>query len=201
LKTILPGSKVVAEFDKLFELAEAYGFADWISFDASVVRGLAYYTGIVFEGFDREGHLRAICGGGRYNRLLTTFGAGEDIPAAGFGFGDCVIMELLKDKGKLPNLGPETDDIVIAFNEELRPAAYRVAAKLREQGRSVDVQLIPGKKVQWCYTYADRIGAKRAIFVAPDEWAKNLVRVKMLRFPEDAPAEQKQYDVSFEDLK
>jgi histidyl-tRNA synthetase len=201
LKTILPGSKVVGEFDKLWELATAYGYADWIRFDASVVRGLAYYTGIVFEAFDKAGVLRAICGGGRYNQLLSTFGAKEDIPSAGFGFGDCVIMELLKEKGKLPVLEPETDDIVIAFSEDLRPAAYTVAAKLREQGRSVDVQLMPGKKIQWCYNYADRIGAKRAILIAPDEWSKNLVRIKMLRMPEDTAPELKQFDVTFADLK
>ncbi len=78
---------------QLFEIAEAYGFADWLIFDASVVRGLAYYTGIVFEGFDRNGELRAICGGGRYDELLTTYGSEVTVPACGFGFGDCVIMD------------------------------------------------------------------------------------------------------------
>ena len=80
---------------------------DWILFDASVVRGLAYYTGIVFEGFDRKGELRAIAGGGRYDRLLALYGGDKcQIPMAGFGFGDCVIVELLKELGKLPDLGP-----------------------------------------------------------------------------------------------
>ena len=64
---------------------------------------LPFVPGIVFEGFDREGKLRAICGGGRYDRLLGTFG-GEDLPCAGFGFGDAVIVELLKDKGLLPSI-------------------------------------------------------------------------------------------------
>ncbi|CAM8959940.1 unnamed protein product [Rhodiola kirilowii] len=89
----------------LFSLAENFGYSNWIQFDASIVRSLAYYTGIVFEGFDRQGKLRAICGGGR---LLSTFG-GDDIPACGFGFGDAVIVEtsyskvqLLKEKGLLP---------------------------------------------------------------------------------------------------
>ncbi|XP_059646836.1 histidine--tRNA ligase, chloroplastic/mitochondrial isoform X2 [Cornus florida] len=82
----------VADLKQLFLLAEKFGYSEWIQFDASVVRGLAYYTGIVFEGFDREGKLRAICGGGRYDRLLSTFG-GDDIPACGFGFGDAVIVE------------------------------------------------------------------------------------------------------------
>jgi histidyl-tRNA synthetase len=85
--------EAVADLKKLFSFAEQYGYADWICFDASVVRGLAYYTGIVFEAFDRDGKLRAICGGGRYDRLLSTFGS-EDIPACGFGFGDAVIVEV-----------------------------------------------------------------------------------------------------------
>lgn len=96
-------SPAAADLRRLFELADAYGYSDWLVFDASVVRGLAYYTGVVFEGFDRSGELRAICGGGRYDKLLGTFG-GEDQPCAGFGFGDAVIVELLKDKGLLPQV-------------------------------------------------------------------------------------------------
>ena len=68
------------------------------------MRGLAYYTGVVFEVFDRRGELRAICGGGRYDRLLSLYGAETVVPACGFGFGDCVIVELLKDLGKMPVL-------------------------------------------------------------------------------------------------
>jgi len=115
----------------LWTLAEAYGFADWIIFDASVVRGLAYYTGIVFEGFDRAGKFRAICGGGRYDKLFTLYGAKQPIAACGFGFGDCVIVEVLKEKNKIdPSLtAPKTDYLVVAFDESLRTAAYTCAAK------------------------------------------------------------------------
>jgi histidyl-tRNA synthetase len=199
LEETLPNSKVVKDLKRLFELCAAYDCGDWVLFDASVVRGLAYYTGIVFEAFDRKGVLRAICGGGRYNKLLSTFGANEDIPSVGFGFGDCVIIELLKEKGCMPPLDPETDDIVVAFNEDLRPAALQVAAKLRGLGRSVDVQLIPNKKMQWCYTYADRVGAKRAVLIAPTEWSNNEVRIKLLRLPKGEEA--KEYNVKFEDLQ
>jgi histidyl-tRNA synthetase len=199
LEETLPNSKVVKDLKRLFEICAAYDCGDWVLFDASVVRGLAYYTGIVFEAFDRKGVLRAICGGGRYNKLLSTFGANEDIPSVGFGFGDCVIIELLKEKGCMPPLDPETDDIVVAFNEDLRPAALQVAAKLRGLGRSVDVQLIPNKKMQWCYTYADRVGAKRAILIAPTEWSNNEVRIKLLRLPKGEEA--KEYNVKFEDLQ
>eukprot|EP01126_Amoeba_proteus_P061005 TRINITY_DN8141_c0_g2_i1.p1 TRINITY_DN8141_c0_g2~~TRINITY_DN8141_c0_g2_i1.p1 ORF type:complete len:477 (+),score=109.64 TRINITY_DN8141_c0_g2_i1:83-1432(+) len=198
LRKILPGSRVLEQFERLWELAVAYGYEDWIQFDASVVRGLAYYTGIVFEGFDRSGKLRAICGGGRYNRLLTTYGAKEDIPACGFGFGDCVILELLKDRNLLPALPPSLDDLVVVYNEQLRPAACQVAAKLRGKGRSVDVVLIPNKKVAWSFNYADRIGANRAIFVAPDEWSRGEVRIKELR--KDKDDLQKEYNVLFTEL-
>eukprot|EP01127_Copromyxa_protea_P004784 TRINITY_DN1460_c0_g1_i1.p1 TRINITY_DN1460_c0_g1~~TRINITY_DN1460_c0_g1_i1.p1 ORF type:complete len:413 (-),score=115.26 TRINITY_DN1460_c0_g1_i1:193-1347(-) len=149
LRELLPESPVVKQFERLWELAKAYGYEDWIQFDASVVRGLAYYTGIVFEGFDKAGVLRAICGGGRYDKLLSTYGAKQDIPMVGFGFGDCVIMELLKERNILPVLTPSIDDIVIPWSEAERPAACQVAAKLREQGRSVDIIINTGKKVQW----------------------------------------------------
>ena len=84
-------SEAVKDLKTLFSHAEAYGYGDWLVFDASVVRGLSYYTGVVFEGFDRKGELRAICGGGRYDKLLSALG-GEDKPMVGFGFGDAVIM-------------------------------------------------------------------------------------------------------------
>merc|ERR1719231_511317 len=96
-------SPAVQDLKQLFELAKAYELDDWLVLDLSVVRGLAYYTGTVFEGFDRSGELRAIFGGGRYDKLLGTFG-GEDLAAAGFGFGDAVIVELLRMKGLLPEL-------------------------------------------------------------------------------------------------
>jgi len=182
LRLVLPDSPVVTQFDRLWELAKAYGYDDWLLFDASVVRGLAYYTGIVFECFDRAGTLRAICGGGRYNNLLSdTYGSKEKIPAVGFGFGDCVIVELLKDRNLLPDLPPVVDDIIIPYNEELRPVACQIAAQLRDKGRSVDIILLPKKRIDWSYNYGDRVGALRAIFVAPEEWARGEVRVKDLR--------------------
>jgi len=198
LKKRLPeNSPVLEELGQLWELAKAYGYDDWLVFDASVVRGLAYYTGIVFEGKDRAGVLRAICGGGRYDRLLSTYGSKQDVAMAGFGFGDCVIVELLKEKNLLPNFDPQIDDLIICFDESLRSAGCQVAAKLRESGRRVDLQLIPKKKVSWCFEYADRIGAQRAVFVAPDEWSRGLVRIKNLR---ETDMEKKESNVPFAEL-
>lgn len=190
----------VKELQQLFDLAKAYGYYDYLQFDASVVRGLAYYTGVVFESVDRTGGIpRAICGGGRYDRLLSTYGAKQDIPACGFGFGDCVIKELLKDKGLLPELNADVDDVVVAFDEALRPAATMVATKLRKQGRSVDM-ILEKKKITWCFSYADRVLADRVIMVAPEEWKNGLVRVKKLRREGGVNEEDKGIDVPFAEL-
>lgn len=178
-------NEAVSDLRQIFQLAEAYGYADWLVFDASVVRGLAYYTGIVFEGFDRAGQLRAICGGGRYDKLLGTFG-GENQPCAGFGFGDAVIVELLKDRGLLPTLSHQVDDLVIAMDEALRPAACTAAARLRASGRKVDLVLEPGKKMKWAFKQAERCGASRLVLLAPDEWERGDVRVKNLETREEA---------------
>ncbi|CAN6166150.1 unnamed protein product [Urochloa humidicola] len=176
------GVEAVADLKKLFSFAEQYGYADWICFDASVVRGLAYYTGIVFEAFDREGKLRAICGGGRYDRLLSTFGS-EDIPACGFGFGDAVIVELLKEKGLLPDIFRQIDDIVFPLDEVLEGPASSIASSLRKKGRAVD--LVEDKRLKWVFKHAERINASRLILVGNSEWERGMVRVKILSTREE----------------
>ena len=177
-------SEAVAELATLFDLVDAYGIADWIAFDASVVRGLAYYTGPVFEAHDRAGKLRAICGGGRYDRLLSSLG-GNDMPATGFGFGDMVIMELLNEKGLVPDLPSGNQDIVIAIDEDLRSAAMSVATKLRASGRLVDL-VLEDKRMKWAFRHAERTGAQRLVMVMPDEWAAGNVRIKELESGEES---------------
>ena len=178
------GSEAVAELATLFDLVDAYGISDWVAFDASVVRGLAYYTGPVFEAHDRAGKLRAICGGGRYDRLLSSLG-GNDMPATGFGFGDMVIMELLNEKGLVPDLPSGNQDIVIAIDEDLRSAAMSVATKLRASGRLVDL-VLEDKRMKWAFRHAERTGAQRLVMVMPDEWAAGNVRIKELESGEES---------------
>jgi len=177
-------SEAVAELATLFDLIDSYGIADWVAFDASVVRGLAYYTGPVFEAHDRGGKLRAICGGGRYDRLLSSLG-GNDMPATGFGFGDMVIMELLNEKGLVPDLPSGNEDIVIAIDESLRGAAMSVASKLRANGRSVDL-VLEDKRMKWAFRHAERTGAQRLVMVMPEEWAAGNVRIKELESGEES---------------
>jgi len=180
ISAVLPDdSKAVQELTKLFELCEAYGIGDWVMFDASVVRGLAYYTGVVFEAFDRKGVLRAVAGGGRYDKLLETFG-GEPTPAAGFGFGDAVIVELLKERNVLPSFeGSGYDSVVFALSEDLYAVAIQVASKLRAAGQSVDL-ILENKKPKWVFKHASRNEAKYCVIVADDEYQNGEVSVKDL---------------------
>jgi len=176
-------SPAVLELTSLFSALEAYGISEWIEFDASIVRGLAYYTGPVFEAHDRAGELRAICGGGRYDKLLSTLG-GKDLPATGFGFGDMVIMELLAEKGLVPELTSGNDDVVISLSPELRNAAMHVASSLRATGRSVDL-VLENKRLKWAFKHAERSGAQRLVMVMPDEWKDGKVRIKDLETGEE----------------
>ncbi|CAJ1358241.1 unnamed protein product [Effrenium voratum] len=193
-------SEEVQELRRLFALAEDYGYADWLQFDASVVRGLAYYTGVVFEGFDRAGVLRAVCGGGRYDKLLELYGSKKEVPCVGFGFGDCVIMELLKERNVLPSLPASVDMVVAAYNADMMGKAMNVARRLRQAGKSVDVYPDAARKVKKAFRYADKVGAAKIAFVAPDEWERGEVRIKDLRCAADTPAEKKQCDIPLDKL-
>ena len=182
-KVLKPDSAALSELTQLFEAIDAYGISNWVEFDASIVRGLAYYTGSVFEVSDRKGKFRAICGGGRYDKLLSTLG-GKDLPATGFGFGDMVIMELLKDKGLIPHLLSGVEDVVIALDPNLKNIAVKVASVLRDSDRLVDL-VLENKKMKWAFKHAERIGASRIILVAPEEWSREKIKVKDLQSGEE----------------
>jgi histidyl-tRNA synthetase len=171
-------SSALAELRRLYELLDAYGIADQVPFDASVVRGLAYYTGIVFEAFDTGGTLRAIAGGGRYDRLAEKLG-GKPVPAVGFGFGDAVIGELLEDEGLWPTLARDIDDVVYAFGPDEKTAAITVANRLRRDGRRVEL-CIGQSKLKRVLGDADKNGAKRVFMIGEDERARGIVKVKDL---------------------
>jgi len=172
------GSAALAEVRRLFELLDAYGIRERVVFDASVVRGLAYYTGVVFECFDTAGSLRAVCGGGRYDRLLEALG-GPSIPAVGFGFGDAVIAELLAEHGCLPEPERALDDVVYPLGEDERPAAIGVASRLRAAGHRVDL-VLGQPKAKRVFADASRAAAARVWVVGPDERVRGVVRVKEL---------------------
>ncbi len=136
---------VRASLDRLqayLDALDALGVAPWVRLDLKIVRGLAYYTGIVFELFDAAGELRAVAGGGRYDTLLADLG-GVAMPALGFGMGDVVLGEVLRERGLMPTqlVGP---DFWLAADEGApRGAVLRAATVLREAGCSVDYALRP----------------------------------------------------------
>jgi histidyl-tRNA synthetase len=164
------------ELRGLLELLARVGFEGWAGFDIAVVRGLSYYTGTVFELRDRGAQLRAICGGGRYDSLLSAFG-GESIPAIGFGFGDVVILELLSDLGLLPKLTQAIDCTLIPFSEAEIPLALELGQKLRSKGLTVDADF-GLRKLKRALQRADEIGARQAILLMPDELARGEVIVR-----------------------
>ena len=154
------------DMKRLQDLAAALGIGEWIDVDLTIVRGLAYYTGTVFELFDAKGEFRAICGGGRYDSLLNQLG-GVDLPALGFGMGDVVLGELLKARGLAPSTAPVLDVWVAYENADDLAAAMRVATEQRRAGRSVEYALRPmqlGKQLK----AATAAGAKVAMILRAD---------------------------------
>jgi histidyl-tRNA synthetase len=132
----------IAELERYYAYLADLGVADWVVLDLSIVRGLAYYTGIVFELFDARGEFRAICGGGRYDNLLKSLGD-VDLPALGFGMGDVVLGELLRARGLSDAPIAEPDFwVAAAENGDLRDVML-ATTQLRRAGASVEYALRP----------------------------------------------------------
>jgi histidyl-tRNA synthetase len=174
-------AQVLREIDRLDGYEQslaALGLGDFVRFDPSIVRGLAYYTGTVFEIFDRRGELRAICGGGRYDRLLASVSS-ADLPAVGFGMGDVVLTELLRERGLLPDGSASRDTFIVAMSDADRPLLLKLAQSLRALGESVLYTLSPatvGKQLK----EADARGAARVILLGPEEVARGSAIVRIM---------------------
>ena len=167
---------------------EAMGLADFVDLDLAIVRGLAYYTGTVFELFDAGRTLRAICGGGRYDNLLSSLG-GVDLPALGFGMGDVVLAELLKERGLGPTVTAGLDVFVAAVTADDLPRVLALAHELRDAGLRVEYALsvVPLRK-QLDLAAARR--ARYAVVVGPDEWARGEVVLRDFEEKEKAKAQR-----------
>ena len=125
---------------------EARGLGDFIKIDYRIIRGLAYYTGPVYEAFDKRGKFRAIAGGGRYDHLVKLVSGGKsDLAALGFGMGDVVLAELLKDRDLVPPLGQALDAFVQIADESLRNASLGIVQQLRQAGLVTEYPLLKTK--------------------------------------------------------
>jgi histidyl-tRNA synthetase len=134
------------ELQSILDNLGARGLREFVKVDYHVIRGLAYYTGVVFEAFDAKGEFRAIAGGGRYNNLVKLISGGKvDLPALGFGMGDVVLLELLKARGLLPKFDSPMDVYVLIEDEDLRRQSLKLVQDLRAAGFAVDYPLTPTK--------------------------------------------------------
>jgi len=178
-KDALKAAGEVAEpLSQAVQALEAMGLGDFVSVDLTIVRGLAYYTGVVFELFDAQKTLRAIAGGGRYDGLL-------DQPALGFGMGDVVLGELLKERGVAPKASTELGAFLIAVGGDDLPTMLQLAHALRERGISVEYGLRhAGVRKQ--LELASARGAARAVIVGPEERAAGLAVVRDLKTSTEA---------------
>ena len=146
VNTFIESGKPTAELQNILDNLAARGLKDFVKIDYKVIRGLAYYTGVVFEAFDRKGEFRAIAGGGRYNNLVKLISGGKvDLPALGFGMGDVVLAELLKARGLLPKFDSQMDVFVLIEDETLRPISLKLVHDLRAAGYAVEYPITPAK--------------------------------------------------------
>jgi histidyl-tRNA synthetase len=167
---------------RVLSALEALGTRDYVRYDSGIIRGLPYYTGLVFEAFDVSGSLRrSILGGGRYDNLMAAVG-GDPTPAVGFAMGDLVFSLLLKERGLLPTGGTASPAsvMVTVFDGERMPISLALATELRRAGLKVACYPEPAKLPKQ-FKYADRMGIRVAAVIGPDEAANLQVTLKDLQ--------------------
>ena len=178
----------VDRMESLGEALESYDVADMCKFDLSIVRGLAYYTGLVFEAFDAEGELRALFGGGRYDELVGVFGD-RDVPAVGFAFGYSTTVELLKKEDRWPLKEIETDVYVLTVSDSVRDVGLEYARELREKGLKVETDL-SSRGFGSQLSYADEMNTKRVLIVGERDLENDEVTMKHMDTGEEETLEK-----------
>ena len=168
------GKQAAEELEKLFSLLKIMDKDKYVEFSPEIARGLAYYTGTVFECFDKKGKFRAILGGGRYDKMVEQFG-GQPCPATGFAMGDVVLELFLREKGLWNDECEGVDYYVAPVNADYIGKAVEIAQQLRKKN-SVDVDLME-RKLGKQFSYANSINAKKVVVVG-DETKKGKVKVK-----------------------
>jgi histidyl-tRNA synthetase len=176
VRNFIAAGKPTEELQTVLDNLAARGMSDFVKIDYNVIRGLAYYTGIVYEAFDRHGKFRAIAGGGRYDQLVSLVSGGKkNIPAAGFAMGDVVLTELLKERGKLPVFSQLLSAYALIEDESMRQATLGLVQTMRNQGKDVDYSLVPMKPDKQ-FKRALELGATFTVRVIDD----NVVLLKHL---------------------
>jgi histidyl-tRNA synthetase len=183
-----PGAKEGLEnLEKLSQLLTMYNMVQFCELDPSIIRGLAYYTATVFECFDVKGELRAIFGGGRYDKIVELFG-GEPMPAVGFGMGDAVLELLMRRAGVWPEETICSDYYILITKPEFKETEMFVAQSLREKGFVVEFDL-QGRNFSNQMKYANSIGARNVLILGEREMAEGKVTVKDMESGEQKTVE------------
>lgn len=174
-----------AELQSILDNLAARGLKDFVKIDYHVIRGLAYYTGVVFEAFDRKGEFRAISGGGRYDNLVKLISGGKvDLPALGFGMGDVVLLELLKARGFLPKFDGGIDVFCLIEDEALRPDSLKLIHDLRSHGHSVEYSLTKAKSDKQ-FKRAQELKALRTVRLERNPAGELIAKLKDLKSREE----------------
>ena len=168
------------ELKDTMEVLDIMGWGDYIEYEASTIRGLDYYTGLVFEAVEVTGG-RAILGGGHYDNLVGDVG-GEPLPGVGFAMGDVLIKIIIKNYDLLPDFQNRNKKVVMVtvFDKSLQIESIRLASELRQEGIDTAIYPEPAKLLKQ-FKYADRKGMNYAIVLGPDEISQNVVSIKDLK--------------------
>lgn len=187
-------SEIAALFSVFVEQTKKTGLNEYLTYDPTIVRGLDYYTGIVFEIFDKHpDNRRALCGGGAYANLLQIFNE-DQLPGVGFGLGDVTLKDFLEVHNLLPNLDTPTNDVFITFQEdEGLEASLQLARKLRKQNLNV-VTTLEAIKFKKVFPTAEKKGVRFVTLMGSDEFAKNQIQLKNL-------ATKEQHTIDLNDLE
>jgi histidyl-tRNA synthetase len=180
----IESGKPTAELENILKNLAARGLGSFVRIDYRVIRGLAYYTGVVFEAFDAKGEFRAIAGGGRYDNLVKLISGGKvNLPALGFGMGDVVLLEILKARGLLPKFDANVDVFVLIEDETLRAPSLKLIQELRAAGFAVEYPLTPAKPDK----QFKRAQELKAAFTAKVE-SESYVRIRNLKSRDEITA-------------
>jgi histidyl-tRNA synthetase len=181
VKAMIAEGVPTAELQSVLDNLSARGLTEFVRVDYGVIRGLAYYTGTVFEAFDRLGEFRAIAGGGRYDNLVKLISGGRtDLPALGFGMGDVVLLELLKARGLLPKFDGGLDVFCLIEDEALRAESLALIQTLRMAGLAVDYSLTPSKPDKQ-FRRAQELNASHSVRLERNQAGDSVAKIKNLK--------------------
>jgi histidyl-tRNA synthetase len=185
-------SKYVKQFDSLLEMAKNYGIEKYIKVNPTIVRGLDYYTGLVFEVKSKGTLGRSVLGGGRYDNLVGMFDQQLSIPGIGFATSDTIMLEFLKEIGKTPTVPrTQTQVLITVFDETVSESSMKIASHLRSGG--VAVELYPDfSKLPKQLKYANRCEIPYVIVIGPEEDAKQSLLLKDMQTGDQVEIQQSQ---------